>query len=152
VKRNQVLAVPVISTISHLIKFIYKSAFLLLMAYLSEIDLVHTDWVLYFDSVLYIIVCCKAVVVLDTVATAFSSYCKEAFSVETIEVTWPDGSVHRTPHFQYRKEVVNVKQLNSYIGIKYGHLYTKHYFIILPVSFYSSICYYLTNYIESVKC
>lgn len=60
----------------------------------------------------------KANIVLDTVVTAFSYHCKNQFTCEACEVISADGSKRRTPSFQYRKEVINIKKLNKYIGIK----------------------------------
>ncbi|XP_014256181.1 phenylalanine--tRNA ligase beta subunit [Cimex lectularius] len=60
----------------------------------------------------------KAHVALDTLVTSFSYYCKNTFTSETCEVVWADGSKHRTPELAYRKEVVNSKKLNKYIGTK----------------------------------
>lgn len=60
----------------------------------------------------------KANIVLDTIVTAFSYHCKNQFTCEACEVISADGSKRRTPSFQYRKEVINIKKLNKYIGIK----------------------------------
>lgn len=60
----------------------------------------------------------KAKIVLDTVVTAFSYHCKNQFTCEISEVVWPDGSKQKCPEIPYRKEVINIKKLNKYIGIK----------------------------------
>ncbi|KAL1123038.1 hypothetical protein AAG570_002126 [Ranatra chinensis] len=59
----------------------------------------------------------KANIALDTLVTGFSQYCKNRYTSEICEVSWPDGSKHRTPELPYRKETINAKKLTKYIGI-----------------------------------
>uniref|UniRef100_A0A069DWA5 Phenylalanine--tRNA ligase beta subunit n=1 Tax=Panstrongylus megistus TaxID=65343 RepID=A0A069DWA5_9HEMI len=60
----------------------------------------------------------KAHIVLDTMVTAFSYHCKNRFSAEKCEIVWTDGSKHKTPTLSYRKEVIDTKKVNEYIGFK----------------------------------
>ncbi|XP_031564796.1 phenylalanine--tRNA ligase beta subunit-like [Actinia tenebrosa] len=60
----------------------------------------------------------KAKIVLDTLVTLFSVYCKEPFIVESVEVEKPDGSVVVYPELKYREEVVPTEEINKKIGIK----------------------------------
>lgn len=59
----------------------------------------------------------KAIVVLDTVVSMFSKYCKEEYSVEQCKVYAPDGTYELYPKMQCREEFINVEQANRYIGI-----------------------------------
>lgn len=60
----------------------------------------------------------QAVVVLDTLVCAFSQYCEAPFMVEAVEVVRPNKEIKQYPTLAYRKEVINVKKVNKYIGIK----------------------------------
>ncbi|KAK3746555.1 hypothetical protein QZH41_017032 [Actinostola sp. cb2023] len=59
----------------------------------------------------------KAKIVLDTLVTLFSVYCKEPFVVESVEVEQPDGSVLVYPELKYRYEIVSADEINKKIGI-----------------------------------
>ncbi|XP_025417927.1 phenylalanine--tRNA ligase beta subunit [Sipha flava] len=59
----------------------------------------------------------KANIVLDTVLCMFSKYCSNKYSAERCEIVYPDGSVKLYPELKYRKETVNRKKVNSYLGI-----------------------------------
>lgn len=61
----------------------------------------------------------QALIVLDTLVTAFSCYCKAQYKIEPVEVEWVDGSKHRTPELKFRKEIVNSKEANKFIGTRY---------------------------------
>uniref|UniRef100_A0A0A9Y0Q5 Phenylalanine--tRNA ligase beta subunit n=1 Tax=Lygus hesperus TaxID=30085 RepID=A0A0A9Y0Q5_LYGHE len=58
----------------------------------------------------------KAHIALDTLVTAFSCYCNTKYIVEPVEVEWVDNSKHRTPELKYRKEIINAKKANKFIG------------------------------------
>ncbi|XP_065060802.1 phenylalanine--tRNA ligase beta subunit-like [Rhopilema esculentum] len=59
----------------------------------------------------------KASVVLDTLVTMFSVYCKDPFVVESVDVHQPDGKVITYPELEYRKEIVEVERANKAVGI-----------------------------------
>ncbi|XP_071146893.1 phenylalanine--tRNA ligase beta subunit-like isoform X2 [Mytilus edulis] len=59
----------------------------------------------------------KAKIVLDTIVTMFSEYCDQPFTVEPVEVTHSDGSVHLYPELPYRYEEVDVDDVNKKVGI-----------------------------------
>ncbi|CAC5404572.1 unnamed protein product [Mytilus coruscus] len=59
----------------------------------------------------------KAKIVLDTLVTMFSEYCDQPFTVEPVEVTHSDGSVHLYPELPYRYEEVDVEDVNKKVGI-----------------------------------
>ncbi|XP_026809319.1 phenylalanine--tRNA ligase beta subunit-like [Rhopalosiphum maidis] len=59
----------------------------------------------------------KANIVLDTVLCMFSKYCLNKYTAERCEVVYPDGLVKLYPELKYRKETVNRKKVNSYLGI-----------------------------------
>ncbi|CAB3984429.1 phenylalanine--tRNA ligase beta subunit-like [Paramuricea clavata] len=59
----------------------------------------------------------KAEIVLDTLVTIFSVYCKQKFIVEQSEVVQPDGSVVLYPKLNYRHETISVKETNTKVGI-----------------------------------
>jgi len=48
----------------------------------------------------------------------FSKYCLNKYTAEKCEIVYPDGSVKFCPELKYRKETVNRKKINSYLGIK----------------------------------
>jgi len=60
----------------------------------------------------------KAKIVLEILTTAFCCYCKDEFSVETVEVTSLDGSKSETPDLDYREEVIHPRLVRNNIGIK----------------------------------
>lgn len=60
----------------------------------------------------------KAKVVLDTLVTMFSQYCQEPFTMESVEVVYPDGKTLTYPELPYRKETVQLTDINNKIGIK----------------------------------
>jgi len=60
----------------------------------------------------------KAKIVLEILTTAFSCYCKDQFSVETVEVTNIDGSKSETPELEYREEVIHPRLVRNCVGIK----------------------------------
>lgn len=59
----------------------------------------------------------KANIVLNTIVTAFSMYCKDKFSVEPVEVAYPDGTVRVCPDLSDVKFDASAKLINEYIGI-----------------------------------
>ncbi|XP_020718334.1 phenylalanine--tRNA ligase beta subunit isoform X2 [Bombus terrestris] len=60
----------------------------------------------------------KAKVVLDTIVCAFSQYCKIKYSVEMVEIVYPDEQVFHYPDLKYRIEEMNCEKAIKYIGIK----------------------------------
>ncbi|KAH8869424.1 Phenylalanine--tRNA ligase beta subunit [Schistosoma japonicum] len=62
----------------------------------------------------------KAIVVLDTLITMFSEYCKEPFTAEAVEVIQHDGSCCLYPHLEYRDEVVSVDYINRQLGTDFS--------------------------------
>lgn len=59
----------------------------------------------------------KAKVVLDTLVVMFSQHCDQQFTVEYAEVIQPDGTKCTYPDLTYRKEVVDVNEINKRVGI-----------------------------------
>jgi phenylalanyl-tRNA synthetase beta chain len=53
----------------------------------------------------------------------FSKYCSNKYSAERCEIVYPDGSVKLYPELKYRKETVNRKKVNSYLGIRFERNY-----------------------------
>lgn len=60
----------------------------------------------------------KAEVVLDTIVTMFSEYCKSKFEVEAVQVTQVDGSKHNYPVLSERVETIDSQLVNKKIGIQ----------------------------------
>ncbi|UYV72503.1 FARSB [Cordylochernes scorpioides] len=60
----------------------------------------------------------KVSVVLDTMVTMFSSYCKKPYTVEQVEVVMPDGTSKNYPELPYKKMTVNIDYINNRIGIE----------------------------------
>ncbi|CAD5234442.1 unnamed protein product [Bursaphelenchus xylophilus] len=61
----------------------------------------------------------KANIVLDTIVTMFSQYCKQKFTVEPVKVVYESKKVPDTvyPVLPYREQEVNLSQMNVKIGI-----------------------------------
>jgi phenylalanyl-tRNA synthetase beta chain len=59
----------------------------------------------------------KAKIVLNTVVTMFSTYCKKPFSVEPVEVVYPDGSKVVLPDLSERTMNAKVSYINSCVGV-----------------------------------
>uniref|UniRef100_A0AC34QG87 Phenylalanine--tRNA ligase beta subunit n=1 Tax=Panagrolaimus sp. JU765 TaxID=591449 RepID=A0AC34QG87_9BILA len=59
----------------------------------------------------------KAKIVLDTVVIMFSQYCNKKFSVEAVQVENADGQVVVYPELSYRQQTVEVKNINTKIGL-----------------------------------
>ncbi|XP_041968309.1 phenylalanine--tRNA ligase beta subunit [Aricia agestis] len=59
----------------------------------------------------------KASVVLDTIVCMFSEYCGNKYEVQQCKVYAPDGAYDLWPKIEYREEVIDVDNANSYIGI-----------------------------------
>lgn len=70
----------------------------------------------------------QAIIVLDTLVCAFSSYCDEPFTVEACKVI-SDKASEWYPHLKYRKESLSVKKINNYLGVKLVSLFPfcKHF-------------------------
>ncbi|XP_043580805.1 phenylalanine--tRNA ligase beta subunit isoform X1 [Bombus pyrosoma] len=60
----------------------------------------------------------KAKVVLDTIVCAFSQYCKIKYSIEVVEIVYPDKQVFHYPDLKYRIEEIDCEKAIKYIGIK----------------------------------
>ncbi|VDO67535.1 unnamed protein product, partial [Haemonchus placei] len=61
----------------------------------------------------------KATVVLDTVVTMFSQYCKEPFTVEPVEVVYEEsGRKEEYPVLACREIMVRVSEINTKIGFQ----------------------------------
>nr|CAG8517026.1 5482_t:CDS:10 [Entrophospora candida] len=60
----------------------------------------------------------KAKIVLNTVVTMFSEYCEQPFTVEPVEVLYPDGTCHTYPNLNPRRMEAKVDYINACIGIK----------------------------------
>lgn len=60
----------------------------------------------------------KANVVLNTIVTMFSTYCKKPFTVEPVEVIYPDGKKQIFPQLQNRSMNAKVAYINTCVGIE----------------------------------
>lgn len=60
----------------------------------------------------------KARVALDTIVCAFSQYCKAKYTVETVEVVYPNQQVFRCPELKYRDVEIDCERATKYIGIE----------------------------------
>jgi phenylalanyl-tRNA synthetase beta chain len=58
----------------------------------------------------------KAKIVLDTVVSMFSQYCDKKFTVEPVEVQYPNGDVQVYPELSYREQIVDINNINTKIG------------------------------------
>ncbi|CAG8443812.1 10278_t:CDS:10 [Ambispora gerdemannii] len=59
----------------------------------------------------------KAKIVLNTVVTMFSEYCKEKFTVEPVQVIYPDENSHIYPDLEPRTMNAKIDYINSCIGL-----------------------------------
>ncbi|XP_070609392.1 phenylalanine--tRNA ligase beta subunit isoform X2 [Erythrolamprus reginae] len=59
----------------------------------------------------------KAKIVLDILVSMFSEYCNKPFTVEAVEVTYPNGKSHIFPELPYRREKIKPEIINKKIGI-----------------------------------
>ncbi|KAJ2238199.1 phenylalanine--tRNA ligase subunit beta [Coemansia sp. RSA 1722] len=59
----------------------------------------------------------KANMVLNILVTMFSGYCAEPFTVEPVEVVYPDGQSFVYPNLEQRIVETSTKYLNSVVGI-----------------------------------
>ncbi|XP_034295305.1 phenylalanine--tRNA ligase beta subunit [Pantherophis guttatus] len=59
----------------------------------------------------------KAKNVLDILVTMFSEYCNKPFTVEAVEVTYPNGKSYIFPELPYRREKIKPEIINKKIGI-----------------------------------
>ncbi|KAJ1663367.1 phenylalanine--tRNA ligase subunit beta [Coemansia sp. RSA 1813] len=60
----------------------------------------------------------KAVIVLNILLTMFSCYCKDPFTVEPVEVVYPDGKSAVYPEYEPRTVKTSSTYLNGIVGIK----------------------------------
>ncbi|KAL1918841.1 uncharacterized protein VTP21DRAFT_2863 [Calcarisporiella thermophila] len=59
----------------------------------------------------------KANIVVNTLVTMFSQYCKKPFTVEPVEVVYPDGTTMVTPDLTPRDTKVSTEYINSCTGL-----------------------------------
>lgn len=59
----------------------------------------------------------KSKVVLDTLVTMFSEYCKEPFIAEKVQVIMPDGTETLYPELKYWELDVRAKDINELLGL-----------------------------------
>ncbi|MFS7972238.1 putative phenylalanine--tRNA ligase [Helianthus anomalus] len=59
----------------------------------------------------------KAKIVLNTMVTMFSGYCKQKFKVEPVEVTYPDGKSYICPELSPYDMKVSLSYINRIAGI-----------------------------------
>ncbi|XP_066476618.1 phenylalanine--tRNA ligase beta subunit [Tiliqua scincoides] len=59
----------------------------------------------------------KAKIVLDILVAMFSEYCQKPFTVEAVEVTYPNGKSYIFPELAYRREKIKPDIMNKKIGI-----------------------------------
>lgn len=60
----------------------------------------------------------QARIVLDTIVCTFSQYCKTKYTVEAVEVVYPNNQVFHHPDLKYRTEEINCETAMNYIGVK----------------------------------
>ena len=60
----------------------------------------------------------KARIVLDTIVCTFSQYCKTKYTVETVQVVYPNEQVFYYPDLKYRMEEIDCDKAINYIGVK----------------------------------
>lgn len=60
----------------------------------------------------------KASIVLNIIVAMFSKYCERPFSVEPVEVVYPDGTKTVTPDFSTPRVTADVDYINRSVGVK----------------------------------
>lgn len=60
----------------------------------------------------------KAKIALDTIVCAFSQYCCKKYTVEMVEVVYPDTQTFHYPDLKYRIETIDCQTATNYIGIE----------------------------------
>lgn len=60
----------------------------------------------------------KAKIVLDTIVCAFSRYCKVKYTVEMVEIIYPDREKCYYPDLKYRNEEIDCQKATSSIGVE----------------------------------
>ena len=60
----------------------------------------------------------KARIVLDTIVCTFSQYCKRKYTVENVQVVYPNEQVFYYPDIKYRMEEIDCDKATNYIGVK----------------------------------
>ncbi|KAJ1940122.1 phenylalanine--tRNA ligase subunit beta [Kickxella alabastrina] len=60
----------------------------------------------------------KVNMVLNIILTMFSGYCSEPFTVEPVEVVYPDGETLVYPNFERRTMTTSTKYLNGIVGVQ----------------------------------
>ncbi|XP_076655752.1 phenylalanine--tRNA ligase beta subunit [Halictus rubicundus] len=60
----------------------------------------------------------KAKIVLDTIVCAFSQYCKTKYTVEAVEVVYPNNEVFCYPELKYRTQEIDCETAINYIGVQ----------------------------------
>ncbi|CAO0800415.1 unnamed protein product [Mucor circinelloides] len=60
----------------------------------------------------------KASTALNTLVTMFSEYCAEPFSIEPVEIVYPDNTVKFFPNLEPRKASAKVDYINSCTGLE----------------------------------
>ncbi|KAH7726362.1 hypothetical protein AAVH_06163 [Aphelenchoides avenae] len=59
----------------------------------------------------------KAEIVLDVLVAMFGQYCAKPFTVEPVEVVYPNGETFVYPKYEYREQKVNIRSMNTKIGL-----------------------------------
>ncbi|XP_043286852.1 phenylalanine--tRNA ligase beta subunit [Venturia canescens] len=63
----------------------------------------------------------KAKVVLDTIVCAFSEYCRDKYTAESVKIVYPgerESESHLYPDLNYRSEKISCAKATNYIGVK----------------------------------
>ncbi|KAG7213748.1 hypothetical protein KM043_002975 [Ampulex compressa] len=60
----------------------------------------------------------KAKITVDTIVCAFSQYCSDKYTVEMVEVVYPDQQTFYHPELRYRLEDIDCNKALNYVGIK----------------------------------
>lgn len=60
----------------------------------------------------------KARIAVDTLICAFSIYCSEKYTAETVEVVYPDNQTFYYPDLKYRTEKIDSEKATRYVGVK----------------------------------
>ncbi|EIM88404.1 phenylalanyl-tRNA synthetase subunit beta [Stereum hirsutum FP-91666 SS1] len=67
----------------------------------------------------------KLNIVCSIVATMFSEYCEEPFTIEPVKIVYPDGKVRITPELEPRQMLAHTSYINSCTGLKLSTPATK---------------------------
>lgn len=59
----------------------------------------------------------RAEVALNILCTQFSQYCEDKYSIEPVEITYPDGTTETTPKLDFKEFTVTLAYTNRILGL-----------------------------------